>query len=164
MKWRPRFHERIGLTRSKGAKTATKEQDAQIPEANIAWNALSNKCNPEDLEWAFFWAIDSHDTALDLPQKIRAFYKQAFGESGGDFLAGFASQLDNSAQSLPTVMAALVQDLLDLGPAIHLQSVFWFKAAFHCFQCHPMLCKCFDLHSFADSNPSALTNSFVFSG
>ena len=62
-KWVPRFREKI-----------------RTDERMAAWDALAKKrCLPGDLEWAFYWAIDSMETASYVPAKLRAFAK-ASGE------------------------------------------------------------------------------------
>ena len=47
--------------------------------------------------------------------------------------------------------------IMRLTSAIRLQSVFWFKVAFRCLRCHPMLCKSLRVRFGVDSIPSALT-------
>ena len=60
-KWAPRFSERI----------CTRERAA-------AWNTLEEAgCLHEDLVWAFYWAIDSIDTATDVPNRLRAFRRDS---------------------------------------------------------------------------------------
>jgi hypothetical protein len=59
-KWLPLFQKRIGTD-----------------ELTAAWNVLLKGCDPQDLEWAFYWAIDNLDTADYAPEKLRAFHDQS---------------------------------------------------------------------------------------
>jgi hypothetical protein len=60
-RWLPRFR----------AEIRTNEKAA-------AWKALKKAgCHSHDLEWAFYWAIDSIDTASYVPAKLRAFREES---------------------------------------------------------------------------------------
>src|SRR5438445_9056046 len=62
-KWVPRFREKI-----------------RTDERMAAWDALAKKrCLPGDLEWAFYWAIDSMETASYVPAKFRLLRNTGLG-------------------------------------------------------------------------------------
>ena len=51
IKWLPRFQTRI----------------ENAPGAAQAWDTLLEGCNEQDLEWAFYWAVDVIDTGTYVP-------------------------------------------------------------------------------------------------
>jgi len=56
-KWLPRFQAAID----------------EAPGATDTWESLSERCNEQDLEWAFYWAVDVMDTETYLPEILEEF-------------------------------------------------------------------------------------------
>jgi hypothetical protein len=61
IKWLPRFQTRI----------------ENSPGAAQAWDTLLEGCNEPDLEWAFYWAVDTIDTGTYLPS-LKTFHRKSF--------------------------------------------------------------------------------------
>ena len=60
-KWLPRFKKRIHNT-------------IDAPEA---WDRLLKACDAQDLEWAFFWAVDQRDADVYGPKILKDFFEQS---------------------------------------------------------------------------------------
>ena len=80
----------------------------------------------------------------------------------GKVRTGVALPLKPDLPPATAVLRASASRFSILASAIHLQSV-WFNAAFHCFRCHPMLCKSLCVRFFVDSNPIAPTTFQILS-
>src|ERR1035437_2115854 len=61
IKWLPRFQTRI----------------ENAPGAAQAWDTLLEGCNEQDLEWAFYWAVDVIDTGTYLPKSLKKFHRKS---------------------------------------------------------------------------------------
>lgn len=49
-----------------------------MPKATEAWDTLLKKgCDAQDLEWAFFWAVDVQQTLTHVPQILKKFHEQS---------------------------------------------------------------------------------------
>ena len=60
-RWLPRFNKKIH----------------KAVKAREAWDKLVKGCDAEDLEWAFFWAIDQRDADLNAPKILQNFLEQS---------------------------------------------------------------------------------------